>query len=391
MSSFVSSVGSASASECLTGSSEVGSEVGSDVGSYVGSYVGSSDGLLDNTGLPDNTEDGEGEEGTGMLRYAVVLAVVSMCFVAVCNFTFGRALDGAGDGAPLASMHFALVGSGLVGGLYVASAVVFGKNQGTGVREVSVARQAMVGGAAIESAIGVLCLTLAFEADQASKGAVVSISAGSAALAALVSSVLFKEHIGVRQWGAIAVVTLGVVLLALATSRSSSAVPIAFGFVTLICFAGSSLTIKAAVRPGKGPLPSCLLINLIYAVTQMVVGMTTLLIRSALGAAFSGLSDHQAWLCFAAGVLLGLGTLFYNVALKFGHAGVCLAISQANGACVLLLDMTVGLFPTWFQVIGIVVTLSGVASLSILSHNAQLQPPAPISDSAMESGETTNA
>ena len=214
---------------------------------------------------------------------------------------------------------------------------------------------------ALFNAIGTLTLTLAFDADQSAKGAVLAVASVAGVLVSLLSWAFFGEKLLALQWVFLVVATAGVVVISLDAGLGGTFTPIAFAFCTLLMFSGANLAIEfGAVRRNINWAHA----NVVYELTHGVLGVVVVAIQAARGAATTDLTAAQVAMATAAGALLASGVFLVNVGISVGHAGIVTAIANGSAALTVLLDLTVGIEPSWLELVGIAITLTGVCGLS---------------------------
>ena len=325
------------------------------------------------------------------MKGAVLCALTAAVSFGCAGFVLGRTLDGQGARAAFTSIYFTFLGYGLtcacvtsggfhflttvktdvwagssLGSRYVNVVVAVGRDIVREVKRIGWKYTGLMVASGLINAGGTLTLTLAIEADGDSKGAVLAIASFAGVVVSLVSWVVWRETLNWTQWAFLGLATVGIVVLSLAAQAKGEISSIVFAFATLLCFAGANLVVKIVVlgRDVHG-----VVINVYYELTHLVLGVVAVVVMAGLDEVATDLEPRSVGLALLTGVLLSGGVFFINLGISLGHAGVVTAIGQGGTILTVALDLIVGVYPTWLQVVGIVLALLGIAGLSLASSS----------------------
>lgn len=232
------------------------------------------------------------------------------------------------------------------------------------------------------SCAGAFFVRQTFVTDPVDSGPLSSLVATDVIITTLTCHFFLQEHLTARQWVAVGVVFVGMMVMCYPT-HAAPTVPVAgtergpvstffnalaFAFCASLSFVGCNVCVKLAFKRRMSPSS----VNFIRFATVFVCGVVALGVALATekwSLVFSNDAALQWFVLTLAALANTAGTAFLNAALTFACTGISLSIIGANSVVILLLTAVLEhLVPNTSRLVGMGVLISGVASMSLMAQ-----------------------
>eukprot|EP00397_Hematodinium_sp_SG-2012_P024469 GEMP01025490.1.p1 GENE.GEMP01025490.1~~GEMP01025490.1.p1 ORF type:complete len:356 (-),score=51.46 GEMP01025490.1:1128-2195(-) len=240
----------------------------------------------------------------------------------------------------------------------------------------------------VSASIGIFFVRQTFITDTQDQGPLAAVGSTDVMMSTLLCHFLLHERLNPKQWISVITVFVGVMVMCFGDAATENwshvdrRIPshymspqffnaIAFAFSSSICFVCSNMSMKLAYRMKISPAIGHVVRFTAITMTGIVTIFCAMFIEDVEAEFIRGNPRDLAmrWFIILMAAATGTaGRVALCEAMKFECTGISLSIIGANSIFVLLLTAVVDhLFPTIMRMVGMLIVVSSVASMSMMA------------------------
>eukprot|EP00397_Hematodinium_sp_SG-2012_P038366 GEMP01041726.1.p1 GENE.GEMP01041726.1~~GEMP01041726.1.p1 ORF type:complete len:339 (+),score=51.54 GEMP01041726.1:123-1139(+) len=241
----------------------------------------------------------------------------------------------------------------------------------------------------VSASIGIFFVRQTFITDTKDQGPLAAVGSTDVIMSTLLCHFLLHERLNPKQWISVITVFLGVIVMCFGDEATENwphvdrRTPthymsrhffnaLAFAFSSSICFVCSNMSMKLAYRMNISPSSGHVVRFIAITMTGIVTLFCAMFIEDVEAEFIRGNPRDLAmrwFITFMAAAAGTAGRVTLCEVLKFECTGISLSIIGANSIFVLLLTAVVDhLFPTIMRMVGMLIVVSSVASMSLMAQ-----------------------